>query len=604
MTVRTAVLAAAVAVLAVIVYAPALAGGFVWDDDAHVTRPELRGADGLRRIWTEIGATQQYYPVTHSFFWVQARVWGDSPFGYHLTGLVLHLACALLAWRVLLRLRVPGAGIAAVLFAVHPVHVESVAWVSEQKNTLSGVLGLSSVLLFLHAPAARPLGIVPEARPRRRATLPALAVFAAALLAKSVVAMLPLALLVLAWWRSGRPGVRALLRPLAPFLVLAAAAGALTTWVEAAWIGARGTAFALSAAERLCIAGRALWFYARTLVAPVHLAFVYPRWTPDASLLTAWLPLAGVVLAAAALWRLRDRIGRAPVVTLAVFAILLAPALGFVNVYPFRFSFVANHFQYLATLAPLALIGAGVARLPAAALPAGAVAVLALVLAVLGAREARLYTDAETLWTATLRRNPRSAIAHTNLGVEWARRGRLADAIAITRRAIELEPDAAEARVNLGSYLDRAGWRQEAIEAYRAAAAVRPGHAPAHYNLAGLLARTGRLREALSAYERAVAAAPRLPEARFNRAVVLLRLGRVAEAASGFRDVLRLRPTEARAWLNLGVCERRLGRPRRAADMYRMALRLEPDNQDAAFNLAVLQRRSTLSPGADAARHR
>ena len=333
-------------------YYPAWHGGMLWDDDGHITRSDLRSAAGLGRIWFDLKATQQYYPVVHSVFWLQHRLWGDDMLGYHLVNIILHGLSAFLIAVILQRLSVPGAWLAAVIFALHPVHVESVAWVTELKNTLSGVLYLSAMLVYLRFDQAR----------KRHLYAGALALFVLALLSKTVTATLPAALLVIFWWRRGRLEWRRDVRPLVPFFVIGAAGGLLTAYVERTLIGAQGAEFQFTIVERCLIAGRAIWFYLGKLFLPINLMFIYPRWQVSQAVWWQYLYPAGVLVLLAALWRMRKR-SRAPLAAMLLFCGTLFPVLGFFNVFPFRFSFVADHFQYLASMAVIALFSAIVAGL-------------------------------------------------------------------------------------------------------------------------------------------------------------------------------------------------------------------------------------------------
>ncbi len=199
---------AAVMVGVLMAYQPAWRGGFVWDDDGHVTRPELRSWYGLYRIWFHLGATQQYYPLLHSAFWVEHRLWGDATLGYHLVNILLHMAATVLVALVLCRLRVPGTCLAAAIFALHPVHVESIAWIAEQKNALSAVFYLGAMLVYLRFDQERKSPLYCWA----------LALFVLGLLSKTTAATLPAALLVILWWQRGRLSWRRDVVPLVPFL--------------------------------------------------------------------------------------------------------------------------------------------------------------------------------------------------------------------------------------------------------------------------------------------------------------------------------------------------------------------------------------------------
>ena len=255
-------------VITVLAYQPVWHGGFIWDDDAHVTSPQLRSLDGLARIWIQLSATQQYYPLVHSAFWLEHRLWGNSPLGYHLVNILLHAFAALLLARLLQRLKIPGAWLAAAIFALHPVQVESVAWVSELKNTLSGTFYLGAALAYLRFDQSR----------RRGDHALALGLFLLGLMSKTVIATLPAALLVVCWWQRGRLSWRRDALPLVPFFVTGVAAGLFTAWVERHFGGAQGSEYDFSIVERFLIAGRAIWFYLGKLCWPVNLVFMYPRW--------------------------------------------------------------------------------------------------------------------------------------------------------------------------------------------------------------------------------------------------------------------------------------------------------------------------------------
>ncbi len=605
--------AAALLLLAIAAHSSAFQAGFVWDDDDYVTANRmLRSMDGLWRIWVEPGAVPQYYPLTFTTLWVEHQWWGLAPRGYHVTNVLLHAIGAMLAWRVLRRLAVPGAWLAAALFAVHPVHVESVAWVSERKNVLSGALALGAALLWLR------WALAADGRGRRADWMCALLLFAAALLSKTVVATLPVVLLVLVWWRRGGVGRRELLS-LLPFLSLGIAAGLVTMWMERTHVGARGVHWDLSFADRVLIAGRACWFYLASIVWPVQLTFVYPRWSIDAGVWWQWLFPLAALLTAAALWALRGRIGVGAFVAAVVFVVVLGPALGFIDVYPMRYSFVADHFQYLASLAPLTLAGVLLVRAGRGTPPIAAA--LVVVLAVLTWRQGLAYRDEETLWRDTLAKNPSAEMAWVNLGMLQQQAGRLDDALASYDAALALAPDtadvyanrgtalaaqgrfddalasfatsvrldptAAPAQNNLGNTLAAAGRRAEAVQAYEAALAIDPGYADAHGNLANVLVLEGRLDDARRHYELAIAADPDYAEALRNLGMLLASQGRLDEAAVRFAEAVRVRPSYAAAHHDLGSALAALGRPADALGPYREALRLDPTLVDAHNNLGV-----------------
>ena len=322
----------------IFVYQPVWHGKPIWDDDAHLTPPGLRSPQGLARIWIEPGATQQYYPLVHSIFWVEYKLWGDTTLGYHLINILLHAFSALLLWKILRRLQVPGAYLAAAIFALHPVCVESVAWISEIKNTLSGAFYLGAALVYLRFDRTR----------NWKFYFLALGLFLLGLMSKTVIATLPAALLVVFWWQRGKLSWKQDVLPLIPFFVVGMGAGLFTAWVEWKFVGARGSAYDFTFIDRVLIAGRVIWFYLGKLVWPVDLIFIYPRWQVSQTVWWQYLFPITALLVSVGLWLL-SRWNRAPLAAWLFFVGTLFPALGFFNVYPFCYSFVADHFQYLAS---------------------------------------------------------------------------------------------------------------------------------------------------------------------------------------------------------------------------------------------------------------
>ncbi len=605
---------AVVAFAALAAYAPALRGGFVWDDDAHVTKAALRSVHGLWRIWFSLGATQQYYPVLHSAFWVEHRLWGDFAFPYHLLNILLHATAAWLLAIVLRRLArgADGAGtggcldaplLAGLLFALHPVCVESVAWISEQKNTLSAVFYLLAALGYLHWE---------ERRSGFARYFLALALFVAALLSKSVTATLPAALLVVIWWRRGSLSWRRDVYPLLPFLAAGAAAGLFTAWVERRYIGAQGAAFELGGIQRCLLAGHAIGFYLGKLLWPSNLMFVYPRWNLDAGEWAAYLYPLGAIALLAGLWSIRGR-RRGPLAAALFFAGTLFPALGFFNVYPFVFSYVADHFQYLASMGVFALAaGAWQAFARHQARRAGdsrpesysllitnycfPILVL-LLLASLTWRACYAYRDVETLYRTSIRANPDSWMPRYNLGVVLAREGRIPEAIASYERAATLDPDRAEIRVDLGTAYARAGRVPEAIAQFQAAVRLRPDFADAHLNLGAALRQAGRLDEGIAQCVEALRINGDYPEANFNLGVMYQEAGRLPEAIAQFGRALKDRPDFSEAGRHLaaalgqdGVALAQLGRLAEARSELEEAARLLPGDMQAHYNLGLVLR--------------
>jgi protein O-mannosyl-transferase len=576
----------------VLAYLPALWGGFLWDDDAHVTKLGLRSLHGLWRIWTDVGATQQYYPLLHSAFWLEHRLWGDSVLGYHLLNVALHATAAWLLVLNLRRLAFPLPVLAGLIFALHPVCVESVAWISEQKNTLSAVFYLGSALLYLRFDEARGRGTY----------LAAFGLFMMALLTKTVTATLPAALLVVFWWRRGRIDWRRDVLPLAPWFAAGAASGLFTAQVESALIGAQGADFSFSFVQRLLLAGKAIVFYAGKLVWPEGLSFVYPRWRIDAGDGRQYLYLAAVLaVLAGAVWVAR-RI-RGPLAGLLFFAGTLFPVLGFFNVYPFLFSFVADHFQYLACIGVIVPLAWGLGQL-ASGFPVGATGracllfAVPVLLGVLTWRQCRNYGDSDTLNRATILRNPSAWLAHYNLAVSLGSSpGGLDESIAEYEATLRLKPDHWAAHANLASAMLREPGRSaEAIGEYEAAIRLNPGFAEAHNDLGIALGRDpGRLLEAIAHVRTAVSLRPDYDGAMNNLGILLMRRkGSIDEAVGDFRAAIRIAPDNAEYRYNLAnALAASPGRLDEAIGEYRAALALRPGFVEAHSNLGAALDRAT-----------
>jgi tetratricopeptide (TPR) repeat protein len=562
-------------------YLPVWHAGLIWDDLIDVTPPELRSWAGMGRIWFDLDATLQYYPILHSAFWIEHRLWGDFAPGYHWVNLTLHALNAVMVGLLLRRLRVPGAALAAGIFALHPVMVESVAWVSEFKNTLSGFFYLGAALAYLH---------FDKDRLQRWYGL-ALVLFVLALLSKTVTATLPGALLVVFWWQRGRLGWRRDVLPVLPFLVLGAAAGLLTAWVERKLIGAEGADFAFTLAERGLIAGRALEFYAGKLLWPADLIFIYPRWSVSQAAWWQYLYPAGALLGLGLLWQLR-RWSRGPLAGALFFAGTLLPVLGFFNVYFFAFSFVADHFQYLASLGVIVTMVAGLMRMVQWRGRAGPVAGglgwgLLVILGGLTWRQSRMYRDAETLYRVTLTQNPGCWMAQVNLGNLLVKTGRPQEAIDHYQEGIRLKPANANAYYNLGNALYRMNRVNDAVVKYDHALQINPDLATAHNNLGLALAQLSRRPEARQHYEQALRLAPDFAEGHFNLGMLSLALGRSAEAIGQFEEALRIKPDYTEAHNNLGKALLAAGRAEAAIGHYEAALRLNPDQAEVHGNLGV-----------------
>lgn len=568
---------ALLALALVVVYAGSLSGGFLWDDDAHVTEnPTIVGPLGLKEIWTTTRAN--YFPLVLTNFWVQHALWELHPAGYRIVTLCCHIAAAVLLWRVLARLRVPGAWLGAALWALHPVQVESVAWICELKNTQSAVfflLATSGWLRWLEASAAAE---------RRRYYLLTLVCAALAFLSKPSTVMLPVALGLCSWWIRGRV-VWPDLKRLAPLVALAALVSGWTIWEQKFNSGAIGPEWSQTVPERFAIAGRALWFYLGKLVWPEPLVFIYPRWdvARETALSVAAIVAAGV-LAAFLFWRVRNPRVRPLFFATGFYVALLFPVLGFFSVYFFRYSYVGDHFQYLASMGPLALAGASLTRAaPRGSFIAGGALLLALGLVT--ARHALAFRSNEQLWRDTIAKNPAATMAWLHLADTMAQAGRHEEAIATFRHALTLEPDNPHALNDLGCELVLAGRPREALVPLERSLTIKPEHADTHHNLGHALRDLGRSGAALAHYRRAIELDPKFVRALNSLGVELAEAGQAAEALELFERAHRLDPRDAATRDNLGNALRSLGRFEAAIARHREALAIDPDYPAAHANL-------------------
>ena len=582
----------------VFAYQPAWHAGFIWDDNTHITtNPCIVGPLGFKGIWTSSAAT--YYPLVLTSFWVQHAIWGLNPLPYHLVNIAMHAACVVLLWLVLRCLKVPGAWFGAALWGLHPVQTESVAWITELKNTQSCLFYLLAIRFFLKWRAAGTFA-------GRKGTDwdYALALLCAmlAILSKASTVMLPVVLGLIWWWSDGCWRWRNLFR-LAPFFIISAAASGWTIWEQQFHSGAVGLDWSQSRPERLVIAGKVVWFYLGKLLWPHPLIFIYPRWEIDASRPTAYVPVLALGVTFLLLW-LNRRSRIAPVFFAFVyFVVSLFPVLGFFNVYFFRYSFVGDHFQYLASLGPLALAAAGITtaldhfKKGKPFLEPVFCGTLLLVLGLLTWQQCGIYADVETLWRTTLARNPNSILANNNLGVILVRKGQLDEAIAHFQKALQDHPDDPETRNNLAVALAKAhgnyantlvqmGRDDEAMVEFRAALEIFSYFADARHSLAVILLNKGQVDEAIAQFQTIREQYPDDPMASFDLGNAYFQKGQMDEAAAFYQKALKIKPDDVAARNNLGMAFLKKGMVDEAAVQFRKALALQPDFALARTNLA------------------
>ena len=628
-------------------YLPAMLwGGFVWDDLSFLSgEPALKDLAGLKRIWFAPMEVEEpfYRPLTYTTFWLEHKLWGFAPAGYHVVNVLLHAANAALLWRILLALAVPGAWMVAAVFAVHPLHAESVAWAIERKDVLSGLLYFACVATWLRFLAARE-----SARPGRASRWRyglALALLAAGMLAKNMVVTLPAALLILHWWRSGRVTLADVAR-CAPFFAVAAAFAALDLMVVSAKTPA---SFDFSFVERLLIAARAVWFYVGKLAWPADLAVIYSRWDVQVGDAMAWLPLVAGLAVAATLWLQRGRLGRGPLAGALFFVVTLSPTLGFVDHTYMLFAFVADRYQYLAGIGAMAVaVGAATVaarRLPAAwrrGAAAGGVALLVL-LGALTWRQAAIYRDETTFFGHIVATNPDAVGAHLNLSKALFLEDRFEEAAAAARIAVTQWPDSHDALVNLAAALGEMERFDEAEGHLRRAMAHAPEEEAAEpvenlvvmlYRRGDKLVQRGRHEEAIAGwqealgytsdpsiafslhikmgraewarsgsadaaalhYERALAIDGGNAAALGDLASLRIAQERHQEALALFERAIPQTPAAPRLHAGRGYALYRLGRADAAVESLERALALDPEDAEARAHLA-LARAGRSPPG-------
>ena len=531
----------ALGLLVVVSYLPAMLwGGFVWDDKIFVNADPIREVSGLWQIWfspsdISIEGEGHYWPLVYTTFWLEHKLWGFAPAGYHIVNVLLHLANTLLLWHLLRRLAVPGAWVVAAVFAVHPLHVESVAWIIERKDVLSGLFYLAAVLAWLRF----------VEKPRVRWYAWSLVLYAAGLLSKSIVVTLPAALLIGHWWKQGRVSSTDLLR-----LVLFFVVGLVITVGDLAFYQSiEPLSLGYSFIERMLIAARALWFYAVKLLWPSELAVIYPLWDVRVTDPLAWGYLVAAVALAIAGWHFRPQLGRGPLAGALFFAVTLLPVLGFVDYGYMQYAFVADRFQYLAGIGVMVVvIGAatyGVRRL-SDLWQKGARVVVAMVIVVLGMqtwKQTSIWRDDETLNRHIIAHNPQARDAHLNLGSVLYKQGRYAEALDVTRIAVEQGPDHFRTHANLGVVLNELRRFEEAETHLSRAIALNPNGTQALYSMATVRFNQQRYDEMLELLQRLIDIDSSHAKAHVSMGVVLAYLGRSDEALQSFDQALSLDPT-------------------------------------------------------------
>jgi tetratricopeptide (TPR) repeat protein len=575
---------AAILVFGVILaYQPVCHAGFIWDDDVYVTDNQLLTApDGWSRIWFSTDSPSQYFPLVYTVLRVERALWGLDPSGYHWVNLLWHAANALLVWRLLTRLKIPGAWLGAALFAFHPVEVESVAWVTELKNLLSLLFSLLALLSWVK--------FTEEGRiPRWRDYVLCLAFFALALFSKTTACTLPAALILILWLQKKPLTLRRWLQ-MTPFAGGGLGMGLLSVWWERHHQFTVGKTFAIPLLDRLLIASRAVWFYAGKLLWPFDLSFSYPRWNIDPAQPTAYLWLVAGLLLAWLIYVTRRFFGRSLAVTVLFYVATLSPMIGFIMEYTFKYSFVADHYQYMASIGPLALAAVALHRIPVEKIKIVLCALLLLTLATLTWRQSRNYFDSETLWRATLLQNPESAMVQNNLSHALLEKGQVDEAIRRSQFVLSSHPEDATAELNLGYGLLQKGDVDQSIAHSAKALTLEPNLPNAAYNLGQAYLKKGQFDTAVHFFEQSIQIKPDFAKAYCNLGYTLLQEHHIPEALAAYHKALEMDPHYALAHNDLGSIFLQQGQTAQALEQFEQAVASLPTFAEAHYNLAQLYR--------------
>ena len=583
---------AAVLVIAVFVsYQPVWRAGYVWDDFVVLVQNTcIAGPLGLKEIWTTSAA--DICPLTLTTFYFEHALWGFGPRMYHLVNVAQHAASAVVLWRVLRGLEVPGAWLGAALWAVHPVEVESVAWVIEMKNTQSGLFFLLSIHFFLKwlktgqpAWAGRDFALM-------------LACAFLAMASKSSTVVLPVVLYLCAWWMQGRVDRRVVVGSI-PVFFLSGVASVVSLWTQHEALSDGNNQWVRTWPERVAASGDAVWFYLAKLIWPHPLVTIYPRWQIDAGAVSSYLPMAAVIIVLVVLWANATRWARPWFMAFAFFLVALLPAVGLFDNIIFRYSLVFDHLQYLASMGPLALAGAGMFELGRRLSPVHPrmrVILAGGILALLGLltwQRARTFHRDVTLWTATLAINPACWVAYNNLGCDAFNSDDFDQAMRYYRRALALNPSDATTHFNMGKALVSKGRTGDGIAELREACQLIPSFLQAHNDLGTVYLKNGSTDEAIEQYEKALVINPRLPVAYYNLGMAFSQKGRLDDAIAQYQKSIELYSTDGKVHNNLGTAWAQKGRLDDALAEFQKAVALDPKNFEAHRNLgsAYLQQR-------------
>ncbi len=573
------------------IYAASLGNGYIWDDDYYVYKNGLvQTTAGIKDIWFS-HTLPQYYPLTFTSFWLEYKLWGLQPFGYHAVNLFLHLLNAVLVFFIVRKLNQRAAAAVALLFTVHPIQVETVAWITERKNLLALSFTLLACLSYLRF----------EERAAKRSYVASLFLFAMALLSKSVSVCFAVVPLLLAWWRQGKIRWKDILRTL-PLFVLGLSAAFHTAYVEVHRAGAEGAEWNLGLGGKMVLAGRILLFYLQKILVPSNFMFFYPRWRLDPFQFWQWIYPAFALFILVLLYFARKRIGRGACALYVFYIASIFPALGFFNVFPMQYSYVADHFSYFSTFPLLLLIastffflgdrladragkfGANVWRTSSWI----AFAALLVFLSTNSFALTRNYKDSFALWSNLVKVNPTSAVGHLNLGNIYLSKGDHEKAALMFRKAILLDPNEFMAYNSLGTILHALGRNDEAIATFLKAVKVNPEFYVGYYNLGLCYHASGDDTLAIAALEEAIRISGNYAKAYLTLANIFFAKKDYQKAAVLYRRTIDLSPTDPDAYANLALILDAFGERNLAEKLSRHAQILEKDANELDNELGRL----------------
>ncbi len=581
--------------LAILPFLPALHGQFLWDDHEWLANnPAVLAPNGLSIIWNPHAQTLHYYPLIFTTFWLEHGIWGLDTTGYHLINMIIHACGALILWRILDRLGLRAAWLAALLWAIHPVQVESVAWIVERKNTLSGAFYFLAAWSYLRFERIEKDGNPSDdSRPHWLFYALTILFFVAGLLSKTVICTLPAALGLILWWKRRKLSYRQI-ATLSLLLIIGLAIAIFTTRQEK-WVMTEGGAENLSFThlQRLVIAGRDVWFYLRTLAFPYPLMAIYPRWNYDVASFANYAAPIAVILVLSLLFFLRNRIGNAPWVGFAFFLITLSPGLGFINFYTMHFSFVTDHYQYLACIGIFALLAEYLFAFTQRMLSLRpdyaflVIAVIFLALTPVTFLYATLFQSDMALWQWNVDHNPAAFNAQHNLGIAYMNAGDLTEAAKHVAIAVQQQPDDDFIQTTYGRILREQGDYQEAIKHFKLALALRPKMGNVHDELGKTYDRMHLPKEVLEEYAAAVAVDGKDPNQHALYAAALVRAKDFDKAIAEYKIALALSPGNLIVRYNFANLLLDLHRYPEAIAEYQTILQTQDDNPLIWHNLAA-----------------